>query len=193
MMKVIDILTTRIFKAGIFSLTHKIPAFSGMTMMTYEIFGTICIFLIAGCATLNISIDEKKSTQYEYATLPQHWKHIENTKADASFWSEKSAATIFINSLCRRYENTSLHQLTRNLLLGIQDISIIKTESIMLDEREAKHTIATGKLDGVAVKMNIYVTRKNYCIYDMSYSAIDKNYDIDLSDFEKLVSSLKSW
>ena len=63
----------------------------------------------------------------------------------------------------------------------------------MLDEREAKHTIATGKLDGVAVKMNIYVTRKNYCIYDMSYSAIDKNYDIDLSDFEKLVSSLKSW
>ncbi|MBI2027571.1 MAG: hypothetical protein HYS98_07215 [Deltaproteobacteria bacterium] len=64
---------------------------------------------------------------------------------------------------------------------------------IRLDEREAQHTIATGKLDGVLIKMNIYVLRKNYCIYDLTYSAKINTYDVGVVEFERFVAAFHAW
>lgn len=145
-----------------------------------------------GCASLDINVEEKKSENYKIGKLPKHWEAIQDTQADASFSSLRSAATIYINSLCERYNNASLDILSQNLLRGVDDVEIEVEEFVTLSNRKAKHTVATGSLDGVQVKMNIYVLRKDYCLYDFTYTARPGNYEKDVKDFENLLHTFKT-
>ncbi len=140
---------------------------------------------------MGINVEEKKSENYSLDRLPSYWTKIENTKADAAHLSQKTGATIFINSLCEKYNSTPLSILTQNLLRGVDDLEIMTEEDVTLASRKSLHTIAIGKLDGVAVKMNMYVLRKNFCIYDFTYSAKKEQYNTNVKDFETLVHSFK--
>ena len=151
----------------------------------------ILIFL-ASCASLDINVENKKSENYQIGKLPDYWEPIKDTLADTSYWSKKTGATILINSLCEKYGSASLFVLTQNILRGIDDLNTEVEEEIMLVERKALHTVATGKIDGVSIKTNIYVMRKDYCIYDFTYQVQAESYSKDVKDFEDLVKSFRT-
>lgn len=152
----------------------------------------LVLVFLASCASLDINVENKKSEKYEIGKLPDHWGPVEDTTADQSYWSKKTGATILINSLCEKYGSASLFVLTQNILRGIDDLNTEVEEEIMLAERKALHTVASGKLDGVLIKANIYVLRKDYCIYDFTYQVKAEHYSVDVNDFEKLVKSFKT-
>jgi len=151
----------------------------------------ILIFL-AHCASLDINVENKKSENYEIDKLPKHWAPVKDTLADNSYWSKKTGATILINSLCEKYGSASLFVLTQNILRGIDDLNTEVEEEITLAERKALHTVATGKIDGVSIKTNIYIMRKDYCIYDFTYQVKEESYPQDVGDFEKFVKSFRT-
>lgn len=169
-------------------MRRELKAFMKITKLLYILL--VCSTL--GCASLDITIEEKKSENYKIAVLPKYWKAIQDTQADASFSSSRSAATIFINSLCEKYNNASLDILSQNLLRGVDDVEVEVEEFVTLAKRKAKHTVAQGSLDGVQIKMNIYVLRKDYCLYDFTYTARPEHYEKDLKDFENLLRSFKT-
>ncbi len=152
----------------------------------------LALIFLASCASLDINVENKKSEKYEIGKLPDYWAPIKDTTADASYWSKKTGATILINSLCEKYGSASLYVLTQNILRGVDDLNAEVEEEIMLVDRKALHTIATGKIDGVLIKTNIYVMRKDYCIYDFTYQVQAEFYSKDVKDFENLVKSFKT-
>ena len=51
---------------------------------------------------------------------------------------------------------------------------------------EARHYLA-HELDGVAIKLECYVIKKNNCVYDLSYSAPPDRFAQGVSEFVRFV------
>mgnify|MGYP003642641147 FL=1 len=118
------------------------------------------------------------------------WKSIAPDKGDFAFRNEKSKSYILVNSLCRKYDNTTLEQLTDNLLAGLQRPIIAKQSEKRLFDRSALKTEATGALDGVKTSMLILVVKKDRCIYDFALISQTENLGSTLeADFEQLLNS----
>ncbi len=56
-----------------------------------------------------------------------------------------------------------------------------------LDRREALHTHLDAKLDGVPMTLDLYVMKRNGCIFDLSYAAPPDAFARGYGDFQRFV------
>jgi hypothetical protein len=59
-----------------------------------------------------------------------------------------------------------LAALTHHLFLEFTEREVESQENLMLDGREALRTSLTAKLDGVQKRFDVFVLKKNGCVYD---------------------------
>jgi hypothetical protein len=53
---------------------------------------------------------------------------------------------------------------------------ILSQERVPSSKREAMHSIATGKLDGVPRKLELFVLKKDGCVYDIVLDASPQHF-----------------
>jgi hypothetical protein len=58
---------------------------------------------------------------------------------------------------------------------------------VPFDGREAMHTMMDAKLDGVPMSYDVWVLKKDGCVYDMLYLAPPNSFERGLSAFNQLV------
>ena len=80
-----------------------------------------------------------------------------------------------------------MRALTRQLLIGYTDRDVESQEKVALDEREALRTRVTARLDGVPMTLELYVMKRNGCIFDLSYAAPPDAFARGLPDFRRFV------
>jgi len=61
--------------------------------------------------------------------------------------------------------------LTEHLLIGTTDRAIVREETIPFDAREARHTVLSARLDGVQMEYDIFILKKDGCVFDLVYVA----------------------
>ena len=158
------------------------------------------IFTISACALFFPDRTAPKSGSYAVTEPLEPWTKLpvtddpnatDSLKADAAFENQKSGAIISINSLCRKYQNSTVDDLTRGLVIGIKNKKTINEKSITVDNENAKDTLLEGIVDEVAVQIRTIVLKKNFCTYDFIYVALPQKYSEGVEDFEKFVSSFK--
>ena len=84
-------------------------------------------------------------------------------------------------------EIASLRTLTEHLLIGYTERQTQLSQAVPLARREALHTVVLAKLDGVPVVLDLYVLKRNGCIFDLSYSASPERHALGAPDFERFV------
>ena len=90
--------------------------------------------------------------------------------------------------LSRRLSSPSpLSALTRHLLIGTTDRTFTLDETIPFDGREANHARLKAKLDGVVMAYEIYVLKKDGCVYDFVYVGDPTRFDPGVPDFTRFV------
>ena len=120
------------------------------------------------------------------------WSKIEADLADFAYKHRSSKSILLVNSLCRKYDRTTLEQLTDNILAGLQQVEVIKQEERKLFDRASLRSIARGKLDGVSTNMLIEVVKRDRCIYDFALITESKAINANLiADFDRLLSSVR--
>ena len=67
--------------------------------------------------------------------------------------------------------------LVNDLLIGTTDRHILLDETIPLDGREARHEVVELKVDGVPLVYDLYVLKKDGCVYDLTLVAPPRAYD----------------
>jgi len=72
---------------------------------------------------------------------------------------------------------------------GVIGILILIFGSPVLAGREAVYSVVAGMLDGAPIKIAAVTVVKNYCTYDLTYSAPLETFDDGLPDFERTVDS----
>lgn len=133
-----------------------------------------------------------KSDSHEVHFNHKDWSQVDSSDADIVFVSEASKSTLLLNSLCQKYDATSLEHLVSNMLGGIDEVEIEKKENKTYADRKSLRTYAKGSIDGVPIFLLIQTVRKNECIYDFILISTSSSLrDRDKNSFEHFLKSTK--
>jgi hypothetical protein len=128
---------------------------------------------------------------YRLGELDESWHQIQRRRDSVAFFSDSVGGVINSSTICRADADAApLEALTNRLLIGYTERQDISVERVMLAGREALHSVIAAKLDGVPVKLDLYVLKRNGCIVDLAFGAPVARYPAGQSHFEHFVHSL---
>jgi hypothetical protein len=125
---------------------------------------------------------------YRVGPLDERWRLVHQEGTSAGWYSATLGGVIQANATCRDDADAApLTALTNQLLIGYTERRIEAQERVPIDRREALRTRASAKLDGVPVTLDLYVLKRNGCIFDLSYAAPPAAFERGHDDFQRFV------
>jgi hypothetical protein len=154
--------------------------------------------LLAACGgasgkTFDGSVYRAGPVAFQVPAAPATWRAVQVTDASLAYRDEPHAASILVNARCRHAdEGTPLAALTNHLLMGSTAREVVRQETEPFDGREALHTTMRAKWDGVPVAFDIFVMKKDGCIYDFVYLGDPAGFEAGTRDFEGFVRGFRT-
>jgi hypothetical protein len=125
---------------------------------------------------------------FKVARIPPTWHPISVGNAALAYRDEPNEASILVNGRCgERDGDAPLVALTNQLIMGTTERSVVTEETIPFDAREALHTRMKAKLDGVPLGFDIWVMKKDGCVYDLVYVAPPERLEAGVGECERFV------
>ena len=119
---------------------------------------------------------------------PAAWQPLDVSDAALAYRDAGTDATIAVNARCGKDgEDVPLASLTQHLFMQFTERETISQDVVPFDGREAMHTVAVAKLDGVPLKFDVWVLKKDGCVYDLYYFAQPHRWDAGVSEFRRFV------
>jgi len=147
----------------------------------------------AGCngaaKTYDAGVYRSGNVAFRVGPTPKSWQRIEVNDASLAFRDDAREASILVNGRCgQKDDDTPLPALTNHLLMGTTEREYVREGTIPFDAREAHHTVLRAKLDGVPMAYDVYVMKKDGCVYDLVYVAPPARFDEGARDFERFAA-----
>ncbi|MBM4360420.1 MAG: hypothetical protein FJ096_20120 [Deltaproteobacteria bacterium] len=151
----------------------------------------VCLALVAlaGCAPrFDGRVYRGNGVAFAVATIPPSWQPLRDRDAALEFRDPDARATVLVNGRCGlASDEVPLSALTQHLFIDFTQRSLESQEVVPLDGREAMHTRLTALLDGVPMRFDVWVLKKDGCVYDLLYFAPPTSFDGGLPAFGELV------
>ncbi len=126
-----------------------------------------------------------KSGSYQVGELPPEWYRIKLGIAAINFRSDRLKSTISTDAFCEQaFDDAPLNALTRHLFAGLQDVKVEKETPFMMSDRGALRTTLRASLDGVPVKIETVVVKKDWCLFDFYLVSPPDQFLSAMPDFE---------
>jgi hypothetical protein len=145
---------------------------------------------LGGCggAHFDGSTYRSGNVAFRVGPTPASWQRIDVSHAALAFRDASRDATIAVNSRCGTDgEDVPLTALTQHLFLSFTEREILEQKVVPMDGREAMNTVLSAKLDGVVKKFDVWVLKKDSCVYDFMYIARPDRFDQGVGDFDRFV------
>ncbi|AUX39488.1 hypothetical protein SOCE26_008800 [Sorangium cellulosum] len=144
---------------------------------------------LAGCGgpSFNGTVYRGSDVAFRVPPAPASWKPLEVSDAAVAYRDDENGATIALNGRCKNEEDVPLVSLTNHLFLHFTEREVLKQEVVPFDGREAMHTVISAKLDGVPKVFDVWVLKKNGCVYDMLLIADPARYAAGEPAFTRMV------
>ncbi|MCU1283267.1 MAG: hypothetical protein JWM53_6813 [bacterium] len=149
---------------------------------------------IGGCGahtTVRGGIYHAAHTSYRLGALGPRWQR-HASDADVAFYDPQLDAMIMVNSECPVEHDAPLRVAANTLLIGFTDRETLAEQSVPLAGREALHRRLRAKLDGVPLALDLFVLKKDDCLYDLVYLAPPDAPARGAADFDRLVSGFET-
>ncbi|MBW2455003.1 MAG: hypothetical protein JRI68_10855 [Deltaproteobacteria bacterium] len=144
----------------------------------------------AGCAASGFdgAVYHGDGFSFRIPPPPTSWSRLDASNAALAFRDEANRGTIMIHGRCGLDgDDVPLAALTAHLFLQFTEREIETQEIVPFDGREAMHTVLDAKLDGVAMRYDVWVLKKDGCVYDLLYLAPKASFAGGRASFEALV------
>jgi hypothetical protein len=147
-----------------------------------------CFAGVVGCASapprLESGVYREGPLAFQVGDVPSSWRPVQVEGATLAYRDDPHLASILLDGRChRKDDDVPLLALTDHLVMGTTAREISSQETVPFDGREAMHTRLRAKLDGVLLDYDIFVLKKDGCIYDFVYVADPrKGTDAERSD-----------
>lgn len=128
----------------------------------------------AGCAgtAFDGRVYDNGELAFRLASVPAEWRALDADGALLAFRDDSVPASIVVNGRCGKDgDDVPLEALTHHLFLQFSDRVIENEVKLDLDGREALQTQLLAKLDGVEKRYEVFVLKKNGCVYDFVHVA----------------------
>jgi hypothetical protein len=150
-----------------------------------------CAMLAAiGCAAAPFDGTTYRGDRFAFRipAAPASWERLDVSHAALAYRDRGSDATIALNGRCGSDgEDVPLASLTQHLFLSFTEREVIREEVVPFDGREAMHTEVNAKLDGVPKRFDVWVMKKDGCVYDLIYIARPDGHEAGLEAFHRFV------
>lgn len=114
----------------------------------------------------------RKETTYRFGDPGAGWSSVRNLKDVQVAWTHRDiGGVIELHAQCDDQGDSSLDQYTDHLRIDWTQWTVESQEEDRLVGRAALHTVALGQLDGVERRNELWVVKKNGCLFDLRYSA----------------------
>ena len=124
---------------------------------------------------------------------PRGYRSIDSQGALLAFRDDGNASTIAVSGRCGEDgDDVPLAALTHHLFLEFTEREVESQENLILDGREALRTSLTAKLDGVQKRFDVFVLKKNGCVYDFMLVARPGPDDEGRKVFEEFVEGFST-
>lgn len=131
-------------------------------------------------------------TSFRSGPIPSSWSRIDLDGPLVAF-RDDHRGTVEVFARCGQDgDDVPLGALTQHLLIGFTEREIDKQELTPLDGREAMHTVASAKLDGVKVSLDIWVMKKDGCVWDLVFVASPSTFSAGVPAFSSFVSAFRT-
>ena len=132
--------------------------------------------LAVGCGSvqprLEAGVYRSGPIAFRVGDVPPEWRPVRIDGATLAYRDEAHLASVLVDGRCgQKDDDVPLVALTDHLVMGTTDRQISSQETIPFDEREAMHTLLRAKLDGVPMDYDLFVFKKDGCVYDFVYVA----------------------
>jgi hypothetical protein len=124
--------------------------------------------------------------------VPAQWQRVRIEGADLAYRDEAREGSTMFDVRCGRASDAPLTVLTEHLIMGTTARDFVSQETLPLDDREALHTLMRAKLDGVPMQYDIYVMKKDGCVYDLVYVAPPARFTAGAADFDHFALGLRA-
>jgi len=147
----------------------------------------------ASAASFDGAVYRKGPLAFQIGAVPGGWRSLQVSHATLAYRDDAHGASVLLNARCHRPdEGTPLVALTNHLLIGSTERVVVSQETEPFDGREALHTKMRAKWDGVPIAFDLYVTKKDGCIYDFVYMGDPSAFDGGARDFEGFVRGFRT-
>ncbi|MBW2523743.1 MAG: hypothetical protein JRI23_06185 [Deltaproteobacteria bacterium] len=155
----------------------------------------LAAWLLSGCggAPFDGTTYRGDGFAFRVPAAPPRWTPLRHSHAGLAFRDEASRATILLNGRCHvDGEDVPLVALTNHLFMQFTERQIERQEVVPFDGREAMHTELGAKLDGVPMRFDVWVLKKDGCVYDLVYFAPPETAAQGLADFRRVVQGFSA-
>jgi len=146
-------------------------------------------FAVSGCAvsaSFSAGVFRDRQVAFQLSAVPSDWRAIHVSDADLAFRDDAHEASVLINGRCIAEDgDVPLTALTEHLIMGTTERQFATEETIPFDAREARHSLLKAKLDGVVMAYDVYVMKKNGCVYDLVYVGDPERMQTGIAAFEQ--------
>jgi hypothetical protein len=119
------------------------------------------------------------------------WRRITSPAGDLAWEHRETHAVIAADATCRGHKDPPPAILLNDLLIGTTERKVLLDEIVRLDERNALHQVVSARLDGVTMVFDLYVLKKDGCVYDLALLARPRAYDRVADTFVEFVIAFR--
>ncbi len=156
----------------------------------------LVVVLLGACAHADGFEDgvlRKGDLAVHFGPQPPGWRRVDVDGADLAFRDDDREGSTLVNVRCgRRDDDAPLSVLSDHLVMGTTEREIESRLTVPFDGREAMHTLLRAKLDGVPMQYDIFVMKKDGCLYDVVYVAPPARFAEGAPDFERFSRGMRA-
>jgi hypothetical protein len=115
------------------------------------------------------------------------WRPLHDRATQVAWQRDEPPGAIQVRSQCEEHGDSDLHDFTDHLRIDFGAWEIVEQEPLRLIGREALRTRVSAALDGVPVMLEVYVVKKDGCLFDLTYTALPYAFERGLPDFQRVV------
>lgn len=152
----------------------------------------LLVLVLAGCASASFvgGIYDDGVVRYRIGEPGPGWQRVKVDDNDLAFHHPRFG-TISVNSTCKDYDDVPESALMNQLLFDTRERVYRLEETVTLDGRGASHVVVDLELDGVPLTLEVYLMKKDGCVYDLTRISSREAFEPGRRDFQSVLAQFR--
>ena len=129
-----------------------------------------------------------KPASFKHGDLGDGWSETKVAGMAVAFYHKEYGATAGVAPICDGVGDSTLESLAQQELVGLEERQTLEEARVTVDGREAIDWVVKGSVDGVEMRVNLVVFRKDGCVYDLNLVSRPDRFDEARQEFRGFVA-----